>query len=176
MMIPCVFWLQLPSVQCKEVPLRTALRRDGAQRLRVATATEVDKNFSLGAWGKVCSKEEALMDSDAIIFRAIVLYKLKADGRETCRIAAQGSSVPDPPASETFSSVASDNAKLLVLSAMKAHCSSRGEPLIISDADVVGGFLHIDLDSPVPLYLWYSPDFPHPLAGKCVAFFMPFTV
>ena len=166
--VPSSELVPIPSVQCKEVPLRTALRSDGAQRLRVATATEVDKNFSLGAWGKVCSVDEAKKDSDAIIFRAIVLYKLKADGRETCRIAAQGSSVPDPPASETFSSVASDNAKLLVLSAMEAHCSSRDEPLIISDGDVVGGFLHIDLDSPVPLYLCFPPDFPHPLAGKCV--------
>ena len=51
---------------------------------------------------------------------------------------------------------------------MEAHCSSRDEPLIISDCDVVGGFLHIDLDSPVPLYLCFPPDFPHPLAGKCV--------
>ena len=51
--------------------------------------------------------DEAKKDSDAIIFCAIVLYKLKADGRETCCIAAQGSSVPDPSASETFSSVVS---------------------------------------------------------------------
>ena len=167
--VPSSELIPIPCVQCKEVPLRTALRSDGAQRLRVATATEVDKNFSLGAWGKVCSVDEAMKDSDAIIFRAIVLYKLKADGRETCRIAAQGSSVPDPPASETFSSVASDNAKLLVLSAMEAHCSSRDEPLIISDCDVVGGFLHIDLDSPVPLYLCFPPE-------SVSVFFMPFTV
>ena len=57
-------------MQCKEVPLRTALRRDGAQRLRVATATEVDKNFRLGAWDKLCLKEEALKDSDAINLRS----------------------------------------------------------------------------------------------------------
>ena len=66
--VPSSELIPIPSVQCKEVPLRTALRRDGAQRLRVATATEVDKNFSLGAWGKDCSKEEALKDSDAIFF------------------------------------------------------------------------------------------------------------
>ena len=64
--------------------------------------------------------------------------------------------------------MASDNAKLLVLSAMEAHCAARGDSLIISDGDVVGGFLHIDLDSPMPLFLYFSPDFPHELAGKCV--------
>ena len=92
--VPSSELIPIPSVQCKEVPLRTALRRDDAQRLRVAAATEVDKHFSLGAWGKVCVKREALKDSNAINVRAIVVYKLKADGRETCCIAAQGSSVP----------------------------------------------------------------------------------
>ena len=46
-------------------------------------------------------------------------------------------------------------------------CCSR-DSLIISDGDVVEGFLHIDLDSPMPLFLCFSPDFPHELAGKCV--------
>ena len=49
-----------PSLKCKEVPLRAALRSDGPARLKKATDIEVAKNFRLGAWGKVCSLSEAM--------------------------------------------------------------------------------------------------------------------
>ena len=37
---------------------------------------------------------------------------------------------------------------------------------MISDADVVGGFLHIPLNAPVPMYLRLPTNLPHPLAGR----------
>jgi len=54
------------------------------------------------------------------------------------------------------------------LAAMQAHCELRKEPLILSDFDVVGGFLHIPLNSPVPMYLRLPKNLPHPMAGRCV--------
>jgi hypothetical protein len=79
-----------------------------------------------------------------------------------------GNRLPKEPMSKTFASVVSDGAKMFSLSAMQAHCSSRGEELIISDADVVGGFLHIPLNSPVPMFVRMPKNLPHPLAGKLV--------
>jgi hypothetical protein len=49
---------------------------------------------------------------------------------------------------------------------MQAHCEHRNEVLCISDADVVGGFLHIPLNSPVRMFLHFPRNMPHPLAGK----------
>ena len=113
-----------------------------------------------------------MKDPGSIVYEAVVLYKLKADNRETCRVAASrplGPAPPTPPTPEVlFSSVASDGAKLASISAMQSHCSRRGEQLYISDADVVGGFLHIMLNSPFPLYLHFPKTFPHALAGQCV--------
>ena len=79
-----------------------------------------------------------------------------------------GNRLPKEPMSKTFASVVSDGAKMFSLSAMQAHCSRRGEELIVSDADVVGGFLHIPLNSPVPMFVRMPKNLPHPLAGKLV--------
>jgi hypothetical protein len=49
---------------------------------------------------------------------------------------------------------------------MQAHCQARAETFLISDADVVGGFLHIPLNSPVPMFLLLPDNLPHPLAGR----------
>ena len=43
--VPSSELIPIPSLQCKEVPLRTAFCIDGAARLRTATTMEVDKNF-----------------------------------------------------------------------------------------------------------------------------------
>ena len=51
---------------------------------------------------------------------------------------------------------------------MQAHCSSCSESSYISDADVVGGFLHIPLRSKVPMFLLLPDNLPHPLAGRYV--------
>ena len=85
-----------------------------------------------------------MKDPGSIVYETVVLYKLKADNRETCRVAASrplGPAPPTPPTPEVlFSSVASDGAKLASISAMQSNCSRRGEQLYISDTDVVGGF------------------------------------
>ena len=40
--VPSSELIPIPSLQCKEVSLRTALRGDGAVRLRTATTIEMD--------------------------------------------------------------------------------------------------------------------------------------
>jgi hypothetical protein len=82
-----------------------------------------------------------------------------------------GDRLPPKPSSETFASVVSDSAKFFSIALMQAHTESRGEELYISDADVVGGFLHIPLNSPVPMFLRLPNDLPHPLAGQYLQIF-----
>ena len=65
---------------------------------------------------------------------------------------------------ETFASVVSDPAKFLSIAIMQPNCARRGETLYISDADVVGGFLHIPLN-PVLMFLHLPPTLPHLLVG-----------
>ena len=77
-----------------------------------------------------------------------------------------GNPLPPKATNETFASVVSDPAKFYSIAAMQAHCERRNEVLCISDADVVGGFLHIPLNSPVRMFLHFPRNMPHPLAGK----------
>jgi len=154
----------LPSTRCKEVPLRQACRVGSPDRLRLATALELEKQIRLRALGPPVL--ESLLPFGAIVVDAHVLYKLKADGRETCRIAVMGNRIAPVATEQTFASVISDGAKLFSIAAMQAHCEERQEELILSDGDVVGGFLHIPLDSPVPMFLRLPRNLPHPLAGK----------
>ena len=127
-----------------------ALCVNGFDRLTSATAIELDKQFRLNALGDVCPLD--MLPANAIVFDAHV-YKLKADGRETCRIAVMGNRIPPAMDEQTFASVISDGAKIFSIAAMQTHCDAHREALIISDCDVVGGFLHIPLNSPVPMFL-----------------------
>ena len=104
----------------------------------------------------------------SIVVDAHVLYKHKADNRETCRIAAMGDRLPPRLGLQTFASVISDHAKFFIIALMQAYCASRQELFVISDCDVVGGFLHIPLNPPVPMFLRHPRALPHPLAGRCV--------
>jgi hypothetical protein len=158
--------IPIPSTKCKEVTLRAAVKNADPVRLRKSTEVEINKNVSIGAYGEFML--EAQVPSDALIVDAHVLYKLKADGRETCRIAVMGNRLEKKPTAQTFASVVSDGAKMFSLAAMQAHCELRNDDLIITDLDVVGGFLHIELNSPVPMFLRLPKNLPHPMAGRCV--------
>ena len=143
-------------------------RRNGdITRLEKSTAIEISKQQRIGALGEIVDCE-ADLPIGSIVVDAHVLYKLKADDRDTCRLAIMGNRMPKEPTSKTFASVVSDGAKMFSFAAMQAHCAMRGEDLIISDADVVGGFLHIPLNSPVPLFVRMPKSLPHPIAGKLV--------
>ena len=162
--LPSSVLLPVPSTKCKEVPLRQALRSLSLERLEAATVVEVDKQRGFGALGRDFSFSE--LPKDAVVVHGHILYKDKHDDRFTCRIAAMGDRLEPLPSSETFASVVADGSKNFAIATMQAYCASRGEFFHISDADVVGGFLHIPLTSPVPLYLLLPPNLPHPLAGR----------
>ena len=49
---------------------------------------------------------------------------------------------------------------------MQAYCRSTRDSLLISDADVVDGFLRIPLNSPVPIVLRLPKTLPYPIAGE----------
>jgi hypothetical protein len=149
-----------------EEPLQSALRTRGVDRLIAPIEVELAKQKRLGALGRDFARHS--LPSNAVIVRAHVLLKIKADGRDTARVAAMGDRLDPLPSEETFAAVVGDGPKVLAIAAMQAHCTARSETLHISDADVVGGFLHIPLQSKVPMFLLLPSNLPHPLAGRYV--------
>ena len=95
-----------------------------------------------------------------------MLYKDKADGRETCRIAAKGNQLPPQPGEVNFSDVCHDDHKNFQLAVMQAHSQATGRKLNISSFDVVGAFLRIKRVSPIRMFLRLPKNLPHPDAGK----------
>ena len=166
--LPSSARIPIPSTKCKEVPLYSALRVSGPDSLIAPTAGELDKQQRLGALGR---RPFDFLPAGAVSVDGHCLYKVKADNRHTCRIAAMGDRLPAVPTQQTFASVVSDGAKFLSIAAMQAYCEQRGEPLYISDADVVGGFLHIPLNAPMRMFLHLPRTLPHPLAGKYLEIF-----
>ena len=161
--LPSSSRIPVPSTRCKEVPLSKALRSISLTRLTEATTLELAKQQGFKAVS-THSFLESQLPPHAIVVDAHVLYKDKADGRYTCRIAAMGDRLPPQPTQSTFASVVSDGAKYMSVALMQAYCHSTRDSLLISDADVVGGFLHIPLNSPVPMFLRLPKNLPHPHA------------
>ena len=137
----------IPSMKGKEESLQSALRTREVDRLIAPIAVELAKQKRLGALGRDFDRRS--LPANAVIVRAHVLLKIKADNRDTARVAAMGDRLEPLPSEETFAAVVGDGPKVLAIAAMQAHCASRSERLYISDADVVGGFLHIPLNSRV---------------------------
>ena len=136
--------------------------------MRKPTAVEVDKQQRLRCLGTKVYDRLSDLPSGSGVVRAHCLYKLKADGRETMRMAAMGNHLPVAPGVSNFASVTSDSDKMFVLSMMQAHAEFYNMPLNMSSFDVVGGFLHIKRTSNVRLFLLIPSNLPHPLAGKYV--------
>ena len=64
----------------------------------------------------------------------------------------------------TVASVVSDGAKNMSVAQMQVYCSSIRESLPISDADVVGSFTHLPLNTSVSMYFRLPKLFSDPLA------------
>ena len=105
--------IPIPSDRCKEIPLRQAIRDNGYDRLVAATCVEIDKQQGIGSLSKsdIYSSKD-LLPVNSIVVDSHVLYKLKADNRETCRIAAMGNRLPTLPGTSTFASVVNDGSKM----------------------------------------------------------------
>ena len=84
--IPSSACVPIPSTKGKEETLYRALRSRGVDRLQQSTTVEVDKQQRLGALGTQ-GYTRAQLPSNALEVEGHCLYKVKADGRDTCRIA-----------------------------------------------------------------------------------------
>ena len=162
-----------PAQACKEVTLRKALQTQDLAKLSAATATELEKQQSLGCLGTI-AYDYSDLPPDPCVVHAVVIYKEKDDGRYTCRIAGDGSpraNIPLMEGSDTYASVVSDSDKMATLAFMQGHCASRGEIIHMEDFDVVGGFLRIKRTSSIRLFLKIPVTLPHSLAGKYLEIF-----
>ena len=162
-----------PSSKGKELPLSQALHSMHYDKLVRTTKVEIEKQQRIGCIGtKLYTRRE--LPHTSLQVRAHAIYKDKADGRETCRIAAMGNKLPRDPDVLTSSTVASDEEKAFSLSLMQAYCKGRGEIMQTADADIVGGFLRIKRDSSTRMFLQFPHNLPHPYAGLFVEVFRVF--
>jgi hypothetical protein len=166
----------VPTTACKEVPLWQALHKQNYAKLERTTRVEIEKQQRLGCLGSVVYSQldiDAIRvtEKDILMVDAHVLYKDKADGRETCRIAAKGNLLPVQPGEIYFSDVCHDEHKNFQLAVMQAHAQATGRPLDIRSFDVVGAFLRIKRESPIRMFLRLPKNLPHPSAGKYLEVF-----
>ena len=135
----------IPSTKCKEVPLSSALRTIDYEKMVRMTKAEIDKQQRIRCLGTQAFSRSQLPDGCGVV-PGVALYKDKADGRETCRIAANGQrDTTTDPTVVTSTSVASDADKMCAIAAMEAHCASRGEELImVSSSSVVFFVFHVN--------------------------------
>lgn len=158
----------------REQRLRDALRHHSYDKLVVSTAFELEKQMRIECLGRDIY-EAAELPVGCSTVAANALYKEKlADDRFTCRITAAGQDKPVDLSlvSSTFTSSASDADKFFSLAYMQAYCKRTGEALILSDFDVVGGFLRVRRKSAVRLFLQFPSNFPvAEYAGKYVEVF-----
>jgi hypothetical protein len=129
----------------KEEYLREALKSRDTVLLTEVTQFELDKQIRIGSLGSTIFTESELPPDSAAV-NANTLYKHKlADDRFTCRITASGRNQPVDYSlvDSTSTSSASESDKFFQLSYMQAYCKSRDEELILSDYDIIGGFLRI---------------------------------
>ena len=157
-----------PVITCKEINLFRAIKSVSSEKLVTATSEHISKQQKLGCLGLDVFKEIDL-PARSLVIGCQVLYKFKDDGRFTCRVAGRGDTLPVDPMVVNFAAVCPDGDKAFALSAMQAHCTSRGETLNLSDADVHDAFSQVKRPAgSVPLFLRLPKNFPHPLAGYCI--------
>ena len=166
----------VPSTACKEVPLWQALQKQDYAKLERTTRVEIEKQQRLGCLGTVLYSQNDIdairgIAADILVVDAHVLYKDKADGRETCRIAAKGNLLPVQPGELNFSDVCHDDHKNFQLAVMQAYARAVSRPLDIRSFDVVGAFLRIKRESPIRMFLRLPKNLPHPAAGQFLEVF-----
>jgi len=166
----------LPKVntKCKQIPLCKAIKSHDLDRLKRSTETEVNKLQSTGCCGsKLYNSIDDVKreDPDYILVHAHVLYKLKDDNRDTCRIAGQGNRLIPTPGENRHAPVSKEGDRMYSVAAMQAHCEIRNETLNSRDYDVVGGFLNVKRTSTRRMFLKFPKSLPHPYADKYIEVF-----
>jgi len=156
----------------KQIGLAEALRSQTKEKIARTTQAEIDKLIRIGGIHDTFYATYASLPAgtrpDQIV-NGIFVYKDKADGRETARLAADGSRLPLPDGQLSYAAVVPDEDKQFVLSMMVAHCNQRGEQLNFSTDDVVGAFPRVLRAPNSPrIFLRLPANLPHPWAGGYV--------
>ena len=105
-----------------------------------------------------------------------VIWKRDAAGKVTranARLACGGNDQPRDSYRETYAPTVDENTTKVAIAAFHADAVKNGyvKELCMSDFDVPGAFLNIELDKtsrPRPIVMKIQEDLPHPLAGKWV--------
>ena len=158
--------LPMPSTKCHEVPLKRALsERDPVAHALIVAAVAKEMHKVTDQYKAIRPIAACDMSPHAVHLYSSMLTKVKADGRVTARLVPHGNRQPPDSYDETFAPCVADESKLLLVASFQAASLQDGLPLMLSDFDVPGAFLNIDLKSPRQILIHLPKDLPHPLAG-----------
>jgi len=162
----------IPDATAKQIGLSEALRSQHRDKIARTTKAEIDKLIRIGGIHDSFYPTHADLPTgtrkDQIV-NGIFVYKDKADGRETARLAADGSKLPLLPGQLSYAAVVPEDDKQFVLAMMVGHCNQRGDKLNLSTTDVVGAFPRVLRPPNSPrIFLRLPANLPHPWAGGFV--------
>ena len=130
--LPSTSRVPIPSTKGKEETLSKALRTRGADRLTQATEVEVAKQQRLGALSHSVY-DRADLPADCVEVEGHVLYKIKADDRDTCRIAAMGNRLPPRATSDPLPDTSFNRLRALLRLRINAEPEATDIPLVPMD-------------------------------------------
>jgi hypothetical protein len=170
--IPASELLSIPDPTARQIGLHTARQTLSTEKIARTADAEIKKLQRIGGIYDTFYPSKADLPPGTHhtqIVNGVFVFKDKTDGRETARLAADGSRLPLPDGQISFSAVVPDDDKQFTTAMMVGHVNSRNETLNITSCDVVGAFPRVSRPAgSVRIFLRIPATLPHPYAGGYV--------
>jgi hypothetical protein len=156
----------------RQLSLSLALRTHSSEKLERVITAEIEKLIKIGGLHNEFYPTRADLPvtvDDTQILNGIFVFKDKSDGRETARLAANGSRCPLPPGQISFAEVVPTDDKHMTMAGAVGYFNSRDETMNHSSCDVVGAFPRVARPpGSIEIYLRLPHNLPHKWAGGYV--------
>ncbi len=170
--IPASELLAIPDSTARQIGLHTARHTLSAEKIARTADAEIKKLQRIGGIYETFYPSMADLPQGthySQIVNGVFVFKDKADGRETARLAADGSRLPLPYGQISFSAVVPNDDLQFTTAMMIGHVNSRKEQLHFTSCDVVGAFPRVSRPAgSVRIFLRIPVTLPHPYAGGFV--------
>jgi hypothetical protein len=169
---PTPYSLTPPAAPTGEVSITKALKLYDHTLITAAVELEINKVTTL--FDVIRPISRSAIEPTAIHLRSSIFIKLKADGRLTARLAADGRGQTPDSYSDTYAGTSDTSARALILALMFAEAQQHNntDSLDVFDFDITGAFLQNRLPRSATggkqIVMRLPSDLPHPLAGTLV--------
>ena len=159
----------------KEISVKKALLSPDADlHLRPAINKEMTKLTTQYQAIEEIAASDIPADAVRILSKMFVVWKRDAAGKVTranARLACGGNDQPKDSYRETYAPIVDESTTKVAIAAFHANAVKNHyvRDLCMSDFDIPGAFLNIELDKiscPRPIVMRIQADLPYPLAGK----------